>query len=83
MINEQINQIVNAINDIKSENGEQWAIKQMEKAKLRLEESLKKLTDTVKDDVINFEELGVDCLFVDEAHNYKNCAVFSKMNCKK
>ncbi len=79
MINEQINQIVNAINDIKSENGEQWAIKQMEKAKLRLEESLKKLTDTVKDDVINFEELGVDCLFVDEAHNYKNCAVFSKM----
>lgn len=79
MINVQINQIVNAINDIKSENGEQWAIKQMEKAKLRLEESLKKLTDTVKDDVINFEELGVDCLFVDEAHNYKNCAVFSKM----
>lgn len=79
MINEQINQIVNAINDIKSENGEQWTIKQMEKTKFRLEESLKKLTDTIKDDVINFEELGIDCLFVDEAHNYKNCAVFSKM----
>lgn len=79
MINEQIEQIVNAINDIKMENGEQWAIKQMEKAKLRLEESLNKLLDSAKDDVINFEELGIDCLFVDEAHNYKNCAVFSKM----
>ncbi|MDW5299209.1 MAG: SNF2-related protein [Sedimentibacter sp.] len=79
MINEQINQVVESISEIKSENGEQWAIKQMEKTKLRLEESLKKLTDTVKDDVINFEELGIDCLFVDEAHNYKNCAIFSKM----
>jgi N12 class adenine-specific DNA methylase len=79
MINEQIDQVIESISEIKSENGEQWAIKQMEKTKLRLEDSLKKLTDTVKDDVINFEELGIDCLFVDEAHNYKNCAIFSKM----
>lgn len=79
MLNEQIDQIITAINDIKSENGEKWAIKQMERAKLRLEETLLRLLDTDKDDVINFEELGIDCLFVDEAHNYKNCAVFSKM----
>ena len=79
MLNAQIEQIVAAIEEIKNEKGERWAVKQMEKTKLSLEVNLKKLTDTVKDDVINFEELGVDCLFVDEAHNYKNCAVFSKM----
>lgn len=79
MLQEQIDHLIEGIKEIKNENGERWAIKQMEKTKLNLETNLKKLTDTVKDDVINFEELGVDCLFVDEAHNYKNCAIFSKM----
>lgn len=79
MLNDQIDQVIAAIDELKNENGERWAVKQMEKTKLSLETSLKKLTDTEKDNVINFEELGVDGLFVDEAHNYKNCAVFSKM----
>jgi N12 class adenine-specific DNA methylase len=79
MLKDQIHQITFAIEDTKRQNGERWSIKQMEKFKKSLETELKKLTDTVKDDVINFEELGIDCMFVDEAHAYKNCAVFSKM----
>lgn len=79
MLNDQINQITYAIEDTKRQRGERWSIKQMEKFKKNLETDLKKLTDSKKDDVINFEELGIDCMFVDEAHNYKNCAVFSKM----
>lgn len=79
MLKDQIHQITFAIEDTKRRNGERWSIKQMERFKKSLETELKKLTDTQKDDVINFEELGIDCMFVDEAHAYKNCAVFSKM----
>ena len=53
----------------------------MEAQKKRLKEQLKTLTDEQrKDDLITFEELGIDCLMVDEAHNYKNLAIFSKIN---
>ncbi|MCY6356200.1 helicase-related protein [Clostridium sp. ZS2-4] len=80
MLNYQIEQITYAIEQTKRERGENWSIKQMEKFKKGLESELKTLLDTSKkDDVINFEELGIDCMFVDEAHYYKNCAVFSKM----
>ncbi|GKX31399.1 hypothetical protein SH1V18_38790 [Vallitalea longa] len=79
MLKEQIEQITYSIEETKMQNGERWSIKQMEKFKKSLETQLKKLTDTPKDDVINFEELGIDTMFVDEAHAYKNCAVFSKM----
>lgn len=80
MMNDQIFEITNSIDEAKSSRGENWSIKQMEKFKKGLETELKKLNDdSKKDDVINFEELGIDSLFVDEAHYYKNCAVFSKM----
>ncbi|WP_242850600.1 DEAD/DEAH box helicase family protein [Clostridium lundense] len=80
MLNYQIEQMTYAIEATKRERGENWSIKQMEKFKKSLESELKKLLDeSRKDDVINFEELGIDTMFVDEAHYYKNCAVFSKM----
>ena len=80
MINDQIDEITHSINEAKFSRGENWSIKQMEKFKKSLETELKKLNDASrKDDLINFEELGIDALFVDEAHYYKNCAVFSKM----
>ena len=79
MIHRQINDISFAIADAKKSNGENWSIKQMEKLKLSLTAEIKRLHDSPKDDVINFEELGIDGLYVDEAHNFKNCAVFSKI----
>ena len=81
MLNEQINEITYAIDDMKERNGERWTVKQMESQKKKLEEQLKSLTDeSRKDDLITFEELGVDSIMVDEAHNFKNLATFSKMN---
>ncbi|HQM96068.1 MAG TPA: ParB/RepB/Spo0J family partition protein [Clostridia bacterium] len=69
------------IDETKSKNGERWTVKQMESQKKKLEEQLKKLSDeSRKDDLITFEELGVDSIMVDEAHNFKNLAIFSKMN---
>ena len=81
MLNEQINEITYAIDDMKERNGERWTVKQMESQKKKLEEQLKSLSDeSRKDDLITFEELGVDSIMVDEAHNFKNLAIFSKMN---
>ena len=80
MIKEQIAEIVAGIAELKEANGERFTIKQMEKSKKRLEAKLAKLTDTSReDDVVTFEELGVDRLFVDEAHFYKNLFLFTKM----
>lgn len=81
MLNEQIEQISYAIEETKDKNGERWTVKQMEAQKKKLSEQLKSLADEErKDDLITFEELGIDCLMVDEAHNYKNLAIFSKIN---
>ena len=81
MINEQINDISYAIEDMKNQNGERWTVKQMESQKKRLQEQLKSLADeSRKDDLINFEALGIDSIMVDEAHSFKNMAIFSKMN---
>lgn len=81
MLNEQIEKISYAIEDMKDKNGERWTVKQMEAQKKKLNEQLKSLADEErKDDLITFEELGIDCLMVDEAHNYKNLAIFSKIN---
>lgn len=80
MLNNQISEITYAIKDAKQQRGENWNIKQMEKFKKNLEAELKRLMDeSRKDDVINFEQLGIDYMYVDEAHGYKNCAIFSKM----
>ena len=79
-LQEQINQILDGIEDAKSQNGERYTIKQLEKTRKSLEAKMAKLNDqTRKDDVITFEELGVDKLFVDEAHGFKNLFLSTKM----
>lgn len=81
MLNRQIDNISHAIAEMKERNQERWTVKQMERQKKSLEEQLKKMTDEGrKDDLIIFEELGIDCIMVDEAHAFKNLAIFSKMN---
>ncbi len=81
MIKQQIEEITASIEDMKESNGEHWNVKQMEAHKKRLNEQLKSLSDeSRKDDLLNFESLGVDCIMVDEAHSFKNLAIFSKMN---
>ena len=81
MLNDQIQELSYAIEEIKEEKGEQWTIKQIEAQKKKLEEQLKALSDeSRKDDLICFEELGIDSIMVDEAHHFKNLAIFSKMN---
>lgn len=80
IIKKQIDDITYDIQDLKSNNGERFSIKQMEKTKKGLETKLAKLNDTSrKDDVITFEELGVDRIFVDEAHYFKNLFLYTKM----
>ena len=80
LLQEQIDDITRGIADVKSNRGENYTIKQMEKTKKTLETRLEKLNKQErKDDVVTFEELGVDKLFVDEAHNYKNLFLYTKM----
>lgn len=80
IIQKQIEDITLGIQDLKNNNGERFSIKQMEKTKKSLETRLAKLNDTSrKDDVVTFEELGVDRIFVDEAHYYKNLFLYTKM----
>ena len=79
-LREQINQIIDGIEEAKSQNGERYTIKQLEKVRKSLEVRLEKLNDqSRKDDVVMFEELGVDKLFVDEAHGFKNLFLTTKM----
>ena len=81
MLQDQIHEISFAIDEIKAEKGEQWTIKQMEAQKKKLDEQLKELTEeSRKDDLITFEELGIDSVMVDEAHHFKNLSIFSKIN---
>ena len=80
LIQKQIDDITMGIQDLKNSNGERFSIKQLEKTKKSLKDKLTKLNDSSrKDDVITFEELGVDRLFVDEAHYYKNLFLYTKM----
>ena len=79
-IQDQINEIVNYVEEYKHDRNQNFTVKQLEKTKKKLETRLEKLNDDFKkDDVITFEELGVDMLFVDEAHNYKNLYLYTKM----
>ena len=76
----QMNDITNAIAELAEEEGTRYTIKQMEKTRKTLETRLAKLNDqSRKDDVVTFEQLGVDRLFVDESHNYKNMFLYTKM----
>ena len=79
LLQDQIDEITEGIRELKSSNGERFSIKAMERTKKGLEAKLKKLLDSPKDDVVTFEELGVDRLFVDEAHSFKNLYYQTKM----
>ena len=80
LLQEQIAEITEGISEVESSGGERFTVKQLERTKRGLEARLEKLqADHRKDDVITFEQLGVDRLFVDEAHNYKNLFLYTKM----
>lgn len=80
ILQEQIDQVIDGIQEAKEQNGERYTIKQLEKSRKNLEARMAKLNDqSRKDDVITFEELGVDKLFVDEAHGFKNLFLATKM----
>lgn len=79
-IEEEIEMITNGIEEFKNMNGERWTIKQMESTKKKMQTALEELqNEDYKDDVLNFEELGIDAIFIDEAHNYKNLSFTTKM----
>lgn len=80
ILQEQIDQVIDGIQEAKAQDGERYTIKQLEKSRKNLEARMVKLNDqSRKDDVITFEELGVDKLFVDEAHGFKNLFLATKM----
>lgn len=78
IIESQISDIIDAMEEAKRDKAENFTIKQMERTKRKLEDRLNNRDR--KDDVVNFEQLGVDKLFVDEAHNFKNLFLYTKMN---
>ena len=81
LLSDKVEELQEAIGEEKMKNGERWTIKQMEAQKKRLETQLSMLADERrKDDLVYFEELGIDSIMVDEAHFYKNMAIFSKMS---
>lgn len=80
LLQNEIDEITLGISEVKHKRGERFTVKQLEKTRKSLQTKLDKLNDqTKKDDVVTFEELGVDRLFVDEAHSFKNLFLFSKM----
>ena len=80
MLQQQMDEIMDGIMEIKHNRGDRFSIKQLERSKKQIQAKLDRLNDqSRKDDVVTFEELGVDRLFIDEAHYYKNLAAFTKM----
>ena len=80
LLQEQIDEIEAGVEKLRASHAERFTIKQLERMKKQLETKLQKLTSaTRKDDVVTFEQLGVDRLYVDEAHNYKNLFLYTKM----
>lgn len=80
ILKRQINDLSLGINDLRNNDGEYYSIKQLEKSKEKIEEKLKKLNDqSKKDNVVTFEQLGCDRIFVDEAHYFKNLFLYTKM----
>ena len=79
-LEQQENEITNGIAELKRNRGENFSIKQLERAKKSIKQKIEKLNDqSRKDDVVTFEELGVDRIFVDESHYYKNLFLYTKM----
>ena len=80
LLQEQIDEIEEGVQELRASHAERFTIKQLERMKRQLETRLQKLTSAMhKDDVVTFEQLGVDRLYVDEAHNYKNLFLYTKM----
>ncbi|WP_420893119.1 SNF2-related protein [Pseudoflavonifractor phocaeensis] len=80
LLQEQIDEITDGISEVKASGGERFTVKQLEKTRKSLEARLEKLqAEGRKDDVVTFEQLGVDRLFVDEAHSFKNLFLYTKM----
>ena len=80
ILRRQINEVLLAISDAKRQRAENFTIKQMERTRKSLETRLEKLNDqSIKDDTVTFEELGIDRLFIDESHNFKNLFLMTKM----
>ena len=80
ILEQQERDILDGLAELKANHGERFSIKQLERARKSIQAKLEKLNDqSRKDDVVTFEELGVDRLFIDEAHSFKNLAAFSKM----
>lgn len=81
MLQSEIDETIAIIDSMKQQEGVKWSIKQMEIKRKQLEANMEALQrEEYKDDVINFEDLGVDCIMVDEAHGYKNLSIFTKMS---
>lgn len=81
MLQQEVDDITTALSNSEQSNGRGYSIKQLEKQKLQLEEKIERLLDNGRrDDTLTFEQLGVDRLFVDEAHYYKNCYIHTKIN---
>lgn len=76
---QQIDEVVNAIERIKAESSDGLSVKKLEQIKPSMDTKLKALLDAPKDDVVTFEELGVDELIVDESHIFKNLPMYSKI----
>ncbi len=80
ILQQQLDEVIRGIADLKASNGENFSVKQLEKSKKSIKLKLEKLNDqTRKDDVVTFEELGVDRIFIDESHYYKNLFLYTKM----
>ena len=80
-VEDEVEELAAAIDEIKASSGRNYTVKQLESMKRKLQANIEKLKSKVKqDDVVTFEELGVDRLFIDEAHAFKNVAVYTKMN---
>lgn len=80
MLEQQKNEIMEGIAELKANRGKRFSVKQLERSKKQVQAKLDSLNDqSRKDDVVTFEELGIDRLFIDEAHYYKNLAAFTKM----
>lgn len=77
---QEIDELQAYLRDLKDAKGDSWSVKRIEDAIKKREEELNKLLDVPRDNTICFEQLGVDALYVDEAHNFKNMAIFSKIN---
>jgi N12 class adenine-specific DNA methylase len=80
ILEQQLDEVVNGISDLKKNRGDNFSVKQLERTKKSVKQKLDKLNDqTRKDDIVTFEELGVDRLFIDESHYYKNLFLYTKM----